>query len=242
MTPAFVRGADRLHEPSPPVNDPVAIPTSEELVGQLRRLKIVPVITIDDPAHASRLAKALSDGGLPCAEVTFRTPAALEALRRMTAEHPDMLLGAGTVLTVKQAAEARAAGARFIVAPGFNPAVVEDCLANGMPVFPGVCTPTEIEAALGLGLTVLKFFPAEPIGGIKYLKAIAAPYTAVQFMPTGGVTVENIGTYLAFPRVVACGGSWMAPPDWIAGEQFDRIRDAAKRAVETVGGPAKVTA
>src|SRR5687768_12264501 len=240
MTQALVREADRPHDPSPQVTEPVATPTSEELVGHLRRLKIVPVITIDDPAHASRLASALSDGGLPCAEVTFRTPTALEALRRMTAEHPDMLLGAGTVLTVKQAAEARAAGAKFIVAPGFNPAVTEYCLANGTPVFPGVCTPTEIEGALGLGLNVLKFFPAEPIGGIKYLKAIAAPYTSVQFMPTGGVTVENIGTYLAFPRVVACGGSWMAPPDWIAGEEFDRIRDAAKRAVETVG--AKVPA
>ena len=242
MMPGLTRGADALPEPLPPDTNPVAIPTSEELVGRLRQLKVVPVITIEDPAHASRLATALSDGGLPCAEVTFRTPSALEALRRMTGEHPDMLVGAGTVLTVKQAAEARAAGAKFIVAPGFNPAVVEDCLANEMPVFPGVCTPTEIEGALGLGLSVLKFFPAEPIGGIKYLKAIAAPYTAVQFMPTGGVTVENIGTYLAFSRVVACGGSWMAPAEWIAAEQFDRIRDAAKRAVETVGAPAKVTA
>ena len=220
----------------------MAIPTSEELVGQLRQLKIVPVITIDDPAHASRLATALSDGGLPCAEVTFRTPAAVEALRRMTSDHPDLLLGAGTVLTVKQAGEARSAGAKFIVAPGLNPAVVEDCLANGIPVFPGVCTPTEIEAALGLGLSVVKFFPAEPIGGIKYLKAIAAPYTGVQFMPTGGVTVENIGSYLAFTRVVACGGSWMAPSDWIAGEQFDRIRDAARRAVDAVSTPVKVGA
>ena len=241
MTPALSRIAGP-HDPLLPVTDPVAIPTSAELVGRLRQLKIVPVITIDDPAHASRLAGALSDGGLPCAEVTFRTPAALQALERMTSEHPDMLVGAGTVLTVKQAAQARAAGAKFIVAPGFSPAVVEDCLGNGMPVFPGVCTPTEIEAALGFGLSVLKFFPAEPIGGIKYLKAIAAPYTAVQFMPTGGVTVENIGTYLAFPRVVACGGSWMAPADWIAGEQFDRIRDSAKRAVEAVATPAKVTA
>ena len=200
------------------------------------------MITIEDPARASRLAGALADGGLPCAEVTFRTSGAVEALRRMTSDHPEMLLGAGTVLTVKQAAEARAAGAKFIVAPGFNPAVVDDCLANGTPVFPGVCTPTEIEGALGMGLTVLKFFPAEPIGGIRYLKAIAAPYTSVEFMPTGGVTVENIGTYLAFPRVVACGGSWMAPPDWIAGEQFDRIRDAAREAVKAVGATAKVNA
>lgn len=242
MTPALGRPAGFHHDPSPPVTEPVAFQTSQDLVGRLRQLKVVPVITIDDPAHASRLAAALSEGGLPCAEVTFRTPAALEALRRMTSEHPGMLLGAGTVLTVKQAAEARAAGAKFIVAPGFSPAVVEDCLAHGTPVFPGVCTPTEIEGALSLGLTVLKFFPAEPIGGIKFLKAIAAPYTAVQFMPTGGITVENIATYLAFPRVVACGGSWMAPPDWIAGEQFDRIRDAARRAVETVAAPAKVTA
>ena len=227
---------------SPSGTRAVAIPTSEELVGRLRQVRIVPVITIEDPARASRLASALTDGGLPCAEVTFRTSKAGEALRRMTSDRPDMLVGAGTVLNVKQAAEARGAGAKFIVAPGFNPAVVEDCLANGIPVFPGVCTPTDIEGALGMGLSVLKFFPAEPIGGIKYLKAIAAPYTSVQFMPTGGVTVENITAYLEFPRVVACGGSWMAPPDWIAREQFDRIRDAARQAVDAVRPAATVNA
>lgn len=206
-------------------------------------MRVLPVIVIDDPDDALPLARALIEGGLPCAEVTLRTPRAVEALRRITGELPDMLVGAGTVLTPAQAAEARGAGARFVVAPGFNASMVEFCQSVDLPVFPGVCTPTEIEMALGAGLSVLKFFPAEPIGGLPFLKAVAAPYTTVSFMPTGGIGPSNLASYLAFPRVVACGGSWMAPNDWIAAGRFDRIRDTTRAAVAiansvTAGGRA----
>ena len=206
-------------------------------------MRVLPVIVIDNPDDALPLARALIDGGLPCAEVTLRTPRAVEALRRIAGELPDMLVGAGTVLTPAQAAEARGAGARFVVAPGFNARMVEFCQSVDLPVFPGVCTPTEIEMALGAGLSLLKFFPAEPIGGLPFLKAVAAPYTTVSFMPTGGIGPSNLASYLAFPRVVACGGSWMAPNDWIAAGQFDRIRDATRAAVAiansvTAGGRA----
>lgn len=209
---------------------PTVRPTAAVL-EHIAALRIVPVIVIDDPAAAVPLGRALGDGGLPCAEVTLRTPAAMESLRRMAGELPDMLVGAGTVLSRAQAAEARAAGARFVVAPGFNPAVVEYCQSVELPIFPGVCTPTEIEMALGTGLMVLKFFPAEPMGGLPYLKAIAAPYTTVSFMPTGGVGPSNLASYLGFPRVVACGGSWMAPNDWIADRQFDRVRETTRAAM-----------
>jgi 2-dehydro-3-deoxyphosphogluconate aldolase/(4S)-4-hydroxy-2-oxoglutarate aldolase len=145
-----------------------------------------------------------------------------------------MLVGAGTVLTPQQAARARDVGARFIVAPGFNPAVVDYCLERGIPVYPGVCTPTEIEMALGKGVHILKFFPAEAAGGLAFLKAVAAPYVGVEFMPTGGINLGNLPNYLAFNRVVACGGSWMAPSEWIAGKQFERIRAETDRAMSLV--------
>jgi 2-dehydro-3-deoxyphosphogluconate aldolase/(4S)-4-hydroxy-2-oxoglutarate aldolase len=201
------------------------------VVERFATMRILPVIVIDDPDNAIPLARALNDGGLPCAEITLRTPRALEALRRIASELPEMLIGAGTVLTPAQAAEARAAGARFAIAPGFNAGVVEFCQSVDLPVFPGVCTPTEIEMALGAGLTVLKFFPAEPVGGLAFLKAVAAPYTTTSFIPTGGISQSNLASYLAFPRVVACGGSWLAPNDLIAARQFDRIRDTTRAAV-----------
>jgi 2-dehydro-3-deoxyphosphogluconate aldolase/(4S)-4-hydroxy-2-oxoglutarate aldolase len=206
------------------------------IVDELRRVKLVPVIVIEDAAAGPPLAAALAAGGLPVAEVTFRTAAAAEALRRITGEHPEVLAGAGTVLTPQQAAEAVSAGARFIVSPGFGPAVVDWCLEHDVPVFPGICTPTEIEAALARGLTTLKFFPAEPAGGIAYLKAVAAPYGMVDFIPTGGISAANVGSYLGFPRVLACGGSWMAPADWIRARQFDRIREETRGAVLAVRG------
>ncbi|HEX6065053.1 MAG TPA: bifunctional 4-hydroxy-2-oxoglutarate aldolase/2-dehydro-3-deoxy-phosphogluconate aldolase [Longimicrobiales bacterium] len=202
---------------------------------QLQTLRIVPVIVIEDANQAGQLADALVEGGLPCAEVTFRTAAAAEAIQRMRAQRPEMLVGAGTVLTVKQAADARSAGAQFIVSPGLNPAVVDDCQAHDIEIFPGVCTPTEIEMALGKGISTVKFFPAEPMGGLKFLKAIAAPYGMVNFIPTGGISTANIAEYLAFRKVVACGGSWMAPAEWIAAGQFDRIREETARAVASVG-------
>jgi len=215
------------------------LPGSDTILASLRQLKIVPVIVIDDPENAVPLAAALSEGGLNCAEITFRTAGAKEALRRIAAERPEMLAGAGTVLTPQQAREARDAGAQFVVAPGFNPAVVDYCLEHEIPIYPGVCTPTDVEAALSKGLKTVKFFPAEPAGGVAYLKAIAAPYTMMQFIPTGGINAQNIGGYLAMKSVVACGGSWMAPNDWIAAKQFDRVREATRQAVEAVQAPAK---
>jgi 2-dehydro-3-deoxyphosphogluconate aldolase / (4S)-4-hydroxy-2-oxoglutarate aldolase len=207
---------------------------NRDILARLRTLRIVPVIVIDDPKDAVPLAAALIDGGLSCAEITFRTAGAREALRQIAAAHPRMLAGAGTVLTPRQAAEAVDAGAQFIVAPGFNPAVVDYCLEHEIPVYPGVCTPTEIEMALGKGLETVKFFPAEPIGGLPYLKAISAPYGSIAFMPTGGINPANLPNYLGFRKVVACGGSWMAPADWIATKQFGRIRAETEKAVALV--------
>jgi 2-dehydro-3-deoxyphosphogluconate aldolase/(4S)-4-hydroxy-2-oxoglutarate aldolase len=204
------------------------------ILESLRDLKLVPVIVIDDPNAAPALGRALVEGGLPVAEVTFRTEGAREALTRLTAECPEVLAGAGTVLTVAQARDAMDAGAKFIVAPGFNPVVVDYCLENDMPVFPGIATPSDIEAALMRDLKVLKFFPAEPLGGVAYLKAISAPYGALEFMPTGGITVQNVGSYLAFSKVVACGGSWMAPTEWIKAGEFNRIADEVRKAVTAV--------
>ena len=210
--------------------------SAADVVARLRAVRIVPVIVIDDPDDAAPLARALAGGGLSCAEITFRTPRAVDALRRITDEAPEMFAGAGTVLTPEQAAIARAAGAQFVVAPGFNPRVVDYCLDHDIPVYPGIATPTEVEAALEKGLRTLKFFPAEPMGGLAFLKAISAPYVDVNFIPTGGINAGNIGSYLAFPRVVACGGSWMAPAEWIAAKQFDRIRDESRRASDLAHG------
>jgi 2-dehydro-3-deoxyphosphogluconate aldolase/(4S)-4-hydroxy-2-oxoglutarate aldolase len=152
----------------------------------------------------------------------------------MAKECPDLLLGAGTVLSPDQVRAARDAGAKFIVAPGFNPVVVDYCLDQDIPVYPGVATPSEIEQALMRGLKVVKFFPAEPLGGVAYLKAMSAPYGGLEFMPTGGITLQNVGAYLSFNKVVACGGSWMAPSDWIAGGEFERIAAEVSNAVATV--------
>ena len=205
-----------------------------DVLGRIRAFGIVPVIVIDDAEDAVPLARALTDGGLPCAEVTFRTAAAAAAIRRIADAFPEMLLGAGTVLTPQQVQEASAAGARFIVAPGFNARVVDACLELGLPVYPGVCTPTEIEMGLERGLEVLKFFPAEPMGGLSYLKAIAAPYGNVQFIPTGGINLSNFAEYLSFGRVAACGGSWMASATAIREKQFGRIREETANAVAAV--------
>ena len=205
------------------------------IVARLRAARLVPVLVIDDAADAVPLAGALAAGGLPVAEVTFRTAAAGEALRRIAAEAPQLLAGAGTVLTPDQARQAADAGAKFVVAPGFGPAVVDWCLGHDLPVFPGVCTPTEVEAALTRGLTTLKFFPAEAAGGTAYLKALAGPYGSVQFIPTGGIGAANVASYLALKNVVACGGSWMAPAEWVRGKEFDRIREETRNAVAAAG-------
>lgn len=203
-------------------------------VERIHRLGVVPLIVLDDAGHAAPLAKALVDGGLPCAEVALRTPASLAALERMAAASDELLVGAGTVLSAAQVDEAKAAGARFIVAPGLNERVVRRSQELGLPVVPGVATPTEIEAALELGLDVLKFFPAEPMGGLPFLKAVAAPYGQVRFMPTGGIDAGKLAGYLAFDRVAAVGGSWVAPKEWVARKEFSRVRDEVARAVATV--------
>lgn len=197
----------------------------------LRRWRIVPVITIEDAKNAVPLSSALLAGGLPIAEITLRTPAAMEALRRITHEQPEMFAGVGTVLNVRQAVQARSAGAHFVISPGFNRGVVEYCLEHDIPVYPGVATATEIEAALEAGLNLLKLWPIETLGGVKYLQLLSGPFVGVEFNPSGGVTGANFESYLALKNVVACGGSWMAPPDWIAARQFERIRAAVRDTV-----------
>lgn len=206
----------------------------ESILDQLAHHRLVPVIALEDAAQAGPLAEALVNGGLPVAEVTFRTAAAAESIRTMAARG-DLLVGAGTVLTPAQADEARDAGATFIVSPGFNPKVVQHCLDQELPIIPGVSNPTDIEMALDHGLEVVKFFPAEAFGGLKTLKAMSAPYGGVRFMPTGGISPANVNDYLAFPKVVACGGSWMVKPDLYTNGKFELVERAVREAVALVG-------
>jgi 2-dehydro-3-deoxyphosphogluconate aldolase/(4S)-4-hydroxy-2-oxoglutarate aldolase len=208
----------------------------QEALVKMGEIGIVPVVVIDDPKDAVPVAKALQAGGIPIAEITFRTAAAQESIQRICAEVPDVLLGAGTVLTVDQAKKAIAAGSKFIVAPGFNEKVVDYCLQNNVPITPGVSTGSEIEKALDKRIEILKFFPAEPLGGLKTLKALAGPYTSVMFYPTGGIGPENISEYAAYDRVFACGGSWMVKPELIGARRFDEITRLSKEAVDLVLG------
>jgi Entner-Doudoroff aldolase len=197
---------------------------------------VVPVVKIENAGDALSLGKALIDGDLPLVEVTFRTAAAEKSIETLTRELPDLLVGAGTVLTVDQVKKAVAAGAGFIVSPGFNPKVVDYCAKNGIPVTPGVNNPTTLEMALEAGLEVVKFFPAEASGGLKFLKAMAEPYGGVSFIPTGGVNADNLNDYLAYGRVLACGGTWIAKADTIAAGRFDEIPRLAREAVSRVLG------
>jgi len=201
---------------------------------KLSKIGIVPVVVLEDAKDALPLAERLMKGGLPCAEVTFRTAAAEESIRLMAKAYPDMLIGAGTVLTCDQADRAIDAGAGFIVSPGFNPKVTEHVLKKGVPMTPGVCTPTEIEAALQFDLDVLKFFPAEPSGGLKMIKALAAPYVGLRFMPTGGIGPDNVRDYLKYDRIVACGGSWMVSGKLVREGNFDEIERLVKEAAGIV--------
>jgi 2-dehydro-3-deoxyphosphogluconate aldolase/(4S)-4-hydroxy-2-oxoglutarate aldolase len=205
-----------------------------DIVKKLGKFGIVPVVAIDDAEAAVALGRALLAGGLPCAEITFRTAAAAEAIRFMSTECPDVLVGAGTVLTIEQAQAATAAGAKFIVTPGFDAAVVDWCLANAVPITPGVMTPTEINMAINKGVNVLKFFPAEAAGGVKTLKAISAPYGGVKFIPTGGINPNNLKDYLALPAVWACGGSWLVKKQLISAGEFDAITRLTQEAVAIV--------
>lgn len=204
------------------------------VLEQIQKMGIIPVVVIDDVKDAEPLAKALCEGGLPCAEVTFRTAAAEESIRIMAEKFPDMLLGAGTVLTTEQVDRAVAAGAKFIVSPGTNPKVVKYCVEKNIPITPGTCTPSEVEQALEHGLEVVKFFPAEAAGGLKMIKAMAAPYVGVKFMPTGGISPSNVREYLAYDRIIACGGSWMVKGDLIKAGDFDKIVELTKEAAAIV--------
>jgi len=202
----------------------------------LRKHRLNAVVTIDDAAHAVPTARALGEGGFHCVEITMRTPAALKSIERIAAECPWLVVGAGTVLTPENARDARAAGAMFMIAPGFNPAMVDYCLENGIPVFPGVATPSEMEAAVRKGLSVLKVFPIEPLGGVPFLKIIGGPFRQLEFIPSGGITAANLAGYLAYEKIVACGCTWIAPAEVIAAEKFDSIRDEARNAVTIAAG------
>lgn len=206
------------------------------LADELENIGIVPVIKLDNVNDAEKLAKALRDGGINCAEVTFRAAGADEVIRRMTKAYPDMLVGAGTVLTCEQADAAIKAGAKFLVAPGLNPAVVKHCLAKGVPFAPGVSSASEIEQALELGLDFVKFFPAEQAGGLPYIKAVCGPYTSMRFMPTGGITAENLNSYLAYKKIVCCGGSWIVPPSYLAAGDFAGITKLCREAIDKMLG------
>lgn len=207
-----------------------------ELLQQIHRIGVVPVIKITDPETAVPLARALDKGGIPVAEVTFRTQHAAEAIRRISAEVPQVLTGAGTVTTTEQVDTAVAAGAKFIVTPGFNPKVVDYCLKRNIPILPGASGPSEIEQAMERGLEVVKCFPAEALGGLPYIKALSGPYTEMKFMPTGGVNPGNITSYLGFSKILACGGSWMIDAKLIAAGDYEGIAQLCRQAVDVVLG------
>lgn len=204
------------------------------IAEKIQSMGVVPVVVLEDTKDAAPLAQALTEGGLPCAEVTFRTEAAEESIRIMSEQFPEMLVGAGTVLTTDQVDRAVAAGAKFIVSPGFDPEIVDYCLDKKIPIFPGCITPSEVTQAVKRGLEVVKFFPAEQFGGVATIKALAAPFTNVKFMPTGGVNAKNLESYLSFPRIIACGGSWMVSGALVKEGKFDEIKALTEEAVSLV--------
>ena len=205
-----------------------------EVLEKLGKIGIVPVVVLDDAKDAENLGRALMEGGLPCAEVTFRTAAAEESIRQMHEAYPDMVLAAGTVLTTEQVDRAVAAGASLIVSPGFDPEIVDYCISKNIEVVPGIVTPSELAQAVKRGLTRVKFFPAEAAGGLAMIKAMCAAYTNVRIMPTGGINAKNIGDYLACDKIFCCGGSWMVKGDLIKAGEFDKIKDMTAEAVEVV--------
>lgn len=208
----------------------------DELIKKIEDIKIVPVVVLNDAENAKPLAKALCEGGLPCAEVTFRTGTAEESIRIMHEAYPEMIIGAGTVLTTEQVERAVSAGASFIVSPGFDPEIVDYCIEKSIPVFPGCITPSEIAQAVKRGLKVVKFFPAEQFGGVDTIKALAAPYVGLKFMPTGGINAGNIKDYLECKSIIACGGSWMVKGNIIEAKEFERIKEMTITAVSLAKG------
>lgn len=207
-----------------------------DLLKKLSKIGIVPVVTIHNADLAENLAEALCKGGLPCAEITFRTDAAAEAIKKISAKYPDMCVGAGTVLTEQQVDAAVEAGAKFIVSPGLNPKIVQYCQKKGVLMIPGTSCPSDLEIALELGLDTVKFFPAEQSGGIAKIKAMSAPYGSLKFMPTGGINAENLNSYLSNPKIIACGGSWMVPASLVDAENWEEITRLTKEAVRTMLG------
>lgn len=207
-----------------------------KLLEEFYKIGIIPVVKLSSPDEALPLAKALVNGGLPVAEITFRTDAAEESIKKISAECPEMLVGAGTVLTVDQVKRAVNAGAKFIVTPGFNPKVVGYCVENNIPITPGCSTASNIEEAIEFGLDVVKFFPAENLGGIKTIKALSGPYVNMKFIPTGGVNSENLNDYLSSDKILACGGSWMVKSDLIDAGRYDAVEEMTKEAVKTMLG------
>ncbi len=206
----------------------------DDIAKKLEDLGVVPVVVLDDAKDAVPLAKALVEGGLPCAEVTFRTAAAEESIKLMKEAYPDMVLAAGTVLTTEQVDRAVAAGATLIVSPGFDPEIVDYCISKNIPVCPGLVTPSEMAQAVKRGLTRVKFFPAEAAGGLKMITAMTAAYTTVRVMPTGGINQKNIGDYLKSSKIFCCGGSWMVKGDLIKAGKFDEIKAMTEEAVKLV--------
>ncbi|NCB93124.1 MAG: bifunctional 4-hydroxy-2-oxoglutarate aldolase/2-dehydro-3-deoxy-phosphogluconate aldolase [Clostridia bacterium] len=203
-----------------------------KVLEKIKATKVVPVVVLQDSTDAIPLAKALVDGGLPCAEVTFRTEAAEESIQLMKSEYPQMLVGAGTVITMDQLERALRAGAEFIVSPGFDPEIVDECIKRNVPVLPGCVTPSEVIQAVKRNLEVIKFFPAEQYGGVATIKALGAAFPSLKFMPTGGIGTANLEEYLGCDKIWACGGSWMVKGDMIAAGEFDKIRDLTRAAVE----------
>ena len=206
------------------------------MINELYSIGLIPVIKIENAEDAVPLAKALIDGGLPAAEITFRTACAAEAIKNITDAYPEMLVGAGTVLTTEQVDAAIAAGSKFLVSPGLNPKVTAYALSKGIPMLPGCSNPSDIEAALELGLKTVKFFPAEAAGGLKMLKAMAAPYGQLTFMPTGGINANNLLDYLKFNKIIACGGSFMVADDLVRDKKWDEITELTRNAVKAMLG------
>lgn len=206
----------------------------KELAEKFQKFGVVPVVVLEDTKDAAPLAKALVEGGLPCAEVTFRTEAAEASIRLMAEQYPEMLIGAGTVLTKEQVDAAVNAGAKFIVSPGFDPEIVDYCLEKEIPVLPGCISPSEVAQAVKRGLNIVKFFPAEAAGGLAMIKAMAAPYTSLKFMPTGGINAQNLEEYLSCDKILCCGGSWMVKGDLVKAGEFDKIREMTKEARQLV--------
>ena len=196
---------------------------NKAVIEKLTNVLVLPVIQIENADDAVKLVETLTENGLPAVEITFRSAAAAESIRRIRAQFPDIILCAGTVLTTAQIDEAVAAGADFIVSPGFNPTTVKYCLERNVKIIPGVNNPSQIEQALELGIELVKFFPAEASGGINMIKALLGPYPQMKFMPTGGIKPNNVLDYLAIPQVVACGGSWIATPEAIEANDWEGI-------------------